>query len=202
MRSFKCSPWRVALAVILAATTVAGSASANTFREKGKAATISNTTLTVTPARDWNKLSFSPGKKAETWTLDGEELNDVTFFAGIEAGKPLIREASKKHKPLPKFTKETLLVEVPELVEGTYRSAKGIATFNVTGSKPDRFLAHDGIRFTFDYVDEDSLPRRGEGRAALVNGLLYMAVFAAPRLNYYERTLADFETLTDTARVN
>jgi hypothetical protein len=109
---------------------------------------------------------------------------------------------SKKHKPLPKFTNETLLVEIPELVEGTYRASRDIATFTVTGATPDRFLDHDGIRFTFEYVDEDALPRRGEGRAALVNGLLYMAVFAAPRLNYYDRTLADFRALTDSARIN
>jgi hypothetical protein len=202
MRNLHCRTVRGTLAIIIATLTVAAPAFANAYREKGKAATISDTTLTVTPVRDWNKLSLSSGKKTETWTLDGDELNDVTFFAGIEAGKPLVREVSKKRKPLPKFTKETLLVEVPELVEGTYRAAKGIATFNVTGSQPDRFLNRDGIRFSFEYVDEDALPRRGEGRAAFVNGLLYMAVFAAPRLNYYDRTLADFRTLTDSARVD
>ncbi|WP_085810717.1 hypothetical protein [Sphingomonas sp. TZW2008] len=177
-------------------------ADANGYRQKAQPATISGSVMTVTPARDWNKLSVSAGKQTETWTLDGEELNDVTFFAGIEPGKPLVREVSKKRKPLPKFTKETLLVEVPELVEGTYRSAKDIATFAITGSKPDQFLGRDGIRFTFDYVDNDALPRRGEGRAALVNGLLYMAVFAAPRLNYYDRTAADFRALTDSAKLN
>ena len=191
------------IALVLATLAVAGPADAgNAYREKGKPAVISSSALTVTPKRDWNKLSSSPGKNTETWTLDGEELNDVTFFAGIEAGKPLVREASKKRKPLPKFTKETLLVEVPELVEGTYRAAKDIATFTVTGAKPDTFLEHDGIRFTFEYVDQDALSRRGEGRATLVNGKLYMAIFAAPRVSYYDRTIADFRTLTDSGRLN
>lgn len=113
-----------------------------------------------------------------------------------------MREVSKKRKPLPKFTSNTLLVEVPELLEGTYRSSKEIATFTVSGAKPDRFLEHDGIRFTYDYVDEDALPRRGEGRAALIKGLLYMATYDAPRLHYYDRTLEDFHALTDTAKLN
>jgi hypothetical protein len=189
-------------AFMLCAFAASPSLAGNGLREKGKPATISGSPLTVTPSRDWNRLAFSPGKKTELWTLDGEDLNDVTFFAGIEPGKPLVREVSKKRKPLPKFTSNTLLVEVPELLEGTYRSSKEIATFTMSGAKPDRFLDHDGIRFTYDYVDEDALPRRGEGRAALIKGLLYMATYDAPRLHYYDRTLEDFHALTDTAKLN
>lgn len=188
----------LALSLLVTSPGIAG----NALREKGKPATISGSSLTVTPSRDWNRLAFSPGKRTELWTLDGEDLNDVTFFAGIEPGKPLMREVSKKRKPLPKFTTQTLLVEVPELLEGTYRASKDIATFNLSGAKPDRFLGHDGIRFTYDYVDEDELPRRGEGRAALISGLLYMVTFSAPRVHYYDRTLEDFHLLTDTATLN
>lgn len=188
-----------AIGVAMLATT--GPATANAYREKGKAAVIADA-ITVTPPRDWNRLSMSPGKKTEMWTLDGEDLNDVTFFVGIEPGRTLVREVSKKHKPLPKFTHETLLVEIPELVEGTYRAGKDIATFAVSGSRPDTFLGQPGIRFTFDYVDTDNLPRKGEGRAMLKAGLLYMATFTAPRLHYYDRTLADFHALTDAARPN
>ncbi len=190
----------VALATAILFTSAG--AIANSYRPKAQPAKIADSALTVTPARDWNKLSVAVGKNTETWTLDGEELNDVTFYAGIEPGKSLIREVSKKRKPLPKFTKETLLVEVPELVEGTYRAGKDIATFNVTGAKPDKFLGREGIRFTFEYIDNDALPRRGEGRAALANGLLSMAVFAAPKLNYYDRTVEDFHTLSDSAQLN
>ncbi|HUD95118.1 hypothetical protein [Sphingobium sp.] len=155
--------------------------------------------MKVTPIRDWNSLSIRPGKKAETWTLDGEQLNDVTFYGGIAPGEALIRERSKKHKPLPKFTKQTLLVEIPELLEGTYRTNKGIGTFTVTGSNPDRFLGGEGIRFTYDYIDADNLPRKGEARATLVKDMLYMATFDAPRLHYFQATLDDFHSLTDSA---
>src|SRR3546814_4636799 len=98
---------------------------------------VAKAAMKVTPARDWNSLSIRPGKKAETWTLDGEQLDDVTFYGGIAPGEPLIRERSKKHKPLPKFTSETLLIEVPELLEGTYRTQKGIGTFSITSSNPE-----------------------------------------------------------------
>ena len=179
---------------------IAGSpAVANSFRARGQAATIAGTPLTVTPPRDWNRLGATVGKKTETWTLDGEELNDVTFFAGIEVGKPLMKEAHKKRAPLPKLRRNTLLVEIPELLEGTYRAQRGIATFTVSGTRPDRFLGHDGIRFTFDYVDGDELPRRGEGVATLIHGQLYMATFSAPHLHYYDRTITEFHALVDSA---
>jgi hypothetical protein len=178
---------------------VVPSAQANGYREKNKPAAVANSPMKVTPSRDWNSLRIKPGKKAEVWTLDGEQLNDVTFYGGIAPGEALIRERSKKRKPLPKFNRETLLVEVPELLEGTYRTEKGIGSFSVTASNSDRFLGQNGIRFTYEYVDADNLPRKGEARAALIKGLLYMATFDAPRLHYFEKTLLEFRALTDSA---
>lgn len=187
-------------AALAFATLVATPVAANSLREKAKPAVVAKL-ITVTPPRDWNKLTFTPGKHTETWTLDGDQLNDVTFYAGIAPGEPLVREVSKKRKPLPKLTAATLLVEVPELLEGTYRSAKEIGSFTVTGSAADRFLGQNGIRFAYEFVDDDNLPRKGEARAALVGGKLYMATFDAPRLNFFDRGLADFRALTDTAKL-
>ncbi|WIA56694.1 hypothetical protein N6H05_02405 [Sphingobium sp. WTD-1] len=195
----KKTMWTRAAIVGVAGMLSVSMACANGYREKNMQVEVAKSAMKVTPVRDWNSLSIRPGKKAETWTLDGEQLNDVTFYGGIAPGEPLIRETSKKHKPLPKFSSETLLVEIPELLEGTYRTEKGIGSFSVTNSKPDRFLGQDGIRFTYEYVDADNLPRKGEARAALIKGQLYMATFDAPRLHYFEATLDDFHALTDSA---
>ncbi len=181
---------------------VAGVAEANDYREKGKAVKVASSEMTVSPPRDWNQLSIKPGKRAETWTLDGEQLNDVTFFGGIGSGEPIVRERNRKREPLPKFRSTTLLVEVPELLEGTYRAYKKIGRFAVTSSKPDRFLGRDGVRFTFEFTDADNLPRKGEALATLVSGKLYMVTFDAPRLHYYDRTLTDFRALAATATLD
>lgn len=173
-------------------------AHANAFREKGKPVEVASA-LTVTPPRDWNRLDVKPGKAAETWTLDGEQLNDVTFYGGIEPGQPLVRERNKKREPLPKFTTATLLAEVPELLEGTYRASRGIGAFSLTGSSPEPFLGKSGMRFTYDYTDADLLPRKGEARAALIGGKLYMATFDAPRLHFFDKSLADYRALAETA---
>ena len=177
----------------------ASAAGANDYRKRGKAVAVAGSSMRVVPARDWNKLGQRPGKKAEIWTLDGEQLNDVTFFGGIAPGEPLIRERNKKRDPLPKLGGSTLLVEVPELLEGTYRAAKGIGSFKLLNSAPARFVGTDGIRFTYEYIDADELPRKGEARASLVKGMLYMATFDAPRLHFFDKGRADFETLANSA---
>lgn len=200
MTLLKYRAWTIG-ALCLAAAMNAAAAQANAYREKGKTAEVADSGLTVTPPRDWNRLDAKPGKNAEVWTLDGEQLNDITFYGGVEPGKPLVKERDKKREPLPKFTATTLLIEVPELLEKTYRTHKQIGAFTLTGSTPDRFLGRDGVRFTYDYTDRDNLSKKGEARAVLVGGKLYMATFDAPRLHYFNRTLPDYRALTDTAKL-
>ncbi|UIJ44036.1 hypothetical protein LZK98_13210 [Sphingomonas cannabina] len=161
--------------------------------------TVADSAVSVTPSRDWNRLGVSAGKNTETWTLDGDQLNDVTFYGGIAAGKPLIKERSKKKEPLPKFTKDTLIVEVPELLESTYRAYKQIGTFSVASTEPAEFLGHEGVRFTYTYTDSDNLPRKGEASAAIIKGSLYMMTFDAPRLYYFDQAVGDFRALVKSA---
>jgi len=191
-----------ALAVTLIVALLPSAAMAHKLREQGGAVSIADSPLTVTPGRDWNRLDGNVGKHTETWTLDGGQLNDLTFFAGIEPGKPLVRERSKKREPLPKFGAGTLLVELPELFEATYRTAKQIADFRVTDVQPTRFLGQDGVMFTYEYVDQDQLTRKGEAHAAIVAGRLYMIGFDAPRLHYFERNIGDFHRIVQSARMS
>ncbi|AQR75419.1 hypothetical protein [Sphingomonas sp. LM7] len=188
-----------ALMALLSVTFQVPSASAHKLRQKGEAVTVADSRLTVTPQCDWNRLSGKPGKNAETWTLDGGQLNDLTFYAGIEAGKPLVKERHKKKDPLPKFGKSTLLVELPELLEGTYRTYKKIGAFQLTSTAPARFLGQDGVIFTYDYTDADQITRKGEATAAIVDGKLYMVSFDAPRLHYFDKAIADVRALVATA---
>ncbi len=191
--------FRLLAPVLIGVLTIATFADAHALREGGKPVAIAKSPLLVTPPRDWNRLDGKPGKYAETWTLDGEQLNDVTFYTGVRSGEPLVRERNRKREPLPKFRSTTLLAEVPELLEGTYRAARHVGTFTITTSQPDSFLGKPGIRFTYAYTDADELPRLGEARAALIGGKLYMATFDAPRLHYFDRFVGDFRALANSA---
>lgn len=195
---FLHSKYLLAFAVALA-LLVGTSADAHKLREKGVRVPVAQSTVTVAPSRDWNRLNGKIGKNTESWTLDGGQLNDVTFYGGIAPGNPLVKERSKKKEPLPKFTATTLVVEVPELLETTYRTYKNLGSFSVTLTEPVKFLGQDGVRFTYVYTDQDELTRKGEARAAIIKGKLYMMTFDAPRLHYFDRTIDDFHALVDSA---
>lgn len=193
-----------ALAALLAALSMtlhAPLATAHKLRVKGAAVAVADSTLTVTPTRDWNRLSGDAGKNTELWTLDGGQLNDLTFFGGIAPGKPLVKERHKKKDPLPRFGKTTLLVELPELLERTYRSYKKSGAFRLTGSAPTRFLGQDGVTFTYEFTDEDQITRLGEATAGIVSGKLYMISFDAPRLHYFDKAIGDVRALVATAKL-
>lgn len=189
---------------ISAATALTAPAvlSANDLIKSGETVAVAKSTLSITPPRDWNKLSARPGKKAETWTLDGERLNDISFYSDIAPGEPLLRERSKKHDPLPKLRSNSLLTDVPELLEGTYRAYFGIAVFSVGTSKPTKFLNEPAIQFTYEYVTPDELTRRGEAIAALRNGKLFMMTFDAPKLHFFDRNIEDYRALVATAKIS
>ena len=190
-----------ALGIVGMLTAICSPVQANDYRERGKPAEIVGSAIFVVPPRDWNRLEIKPGKSAETWTLDGEQLNDVTFYGGIESGKTLVRERDKKRDPLPKYLDSMLLVEIPELLQGTYRAYKKISGFEVTNSAPGKFLGREGIHFSYQYLDEDDLPRKGEARAVLVDKKLYMVTFDAPRLHYFDQTVDDYRALAEASRL-
>lgn len=192
---------RGAVISVAATLLLASPAAAHKLRLSGQAVTVAGSGVTVTPSRDWNRLDANVGKHTETWTLDGEQLNDLTFFGGIEAGKPLVKERDKKHDPLPKFTRETLLIEIPELLEGTYRTHKQIGSFRLLTTESVQFLNHEGVSFTYEYVDADLLTRKGEARASIIGSKLYMITFDAPRLHYFDLGLSDFRALASSAKL-
>lgn len=188
----------VAAAALLSMSTAV---QAHKLRLKGEQVAVASSSMSVTPGRDWNSLSVKTGKYTETWTLDGEQLNDVTFYGGIPINSSLVKEKNKKNEPLPKFTSTTLPVELPELLERTYRTYKDSASFQVLSAEPGLFLGREGVVFSYEYTDADELTRKGEARASIISGKLYMVTFEAPRLNYFGKTVNDFRALVETARL-
>ncbi len=52
------------------------------------------------------------------------------------------------------------------------------------GMEPMAFAGQPGIRFTYSFTrPNEDLPRKGEGRAAMIGGKLYLITFEAPRLH-------------------
>lgn len=163
---------------------------------------VAKSPMTVTPGEDWNRWSTRPSKKGETWTMDGVSLNDLSFFGGVLPGEAIYKERDKKDEPLPKFDAKMLPPDIVQAVEGSYRIVLKTSLFAVDSIEPAKLAGYNGVRFTFHYtVQDEDVRRKGEGRAAIVNGQLYLITFVAPEIHYFDAGIAEARRVMDSARI-
>jgi hypothetical protein len=161
---------------------------------------VAKSSLAITPASEWNKLGLRPGTNGEIWTLDGDSLNKVTFYGGIAPGATVFREVDKKNRPLPRFTDVMLSTDIPVLLENSYRIALGSAIFTVDAMVPAKLAGADGIKFTYSFIRQgEEIRRKGEARAAIVKGKLYMITYEAPALYFFDKSLEAFHQIANSA---
>jgi hypothetical protein len=187
-----------AIAMVSAAPAMAGFA----LMAKGKPVAIRKSTLMVTPSIDWNRLGPKVGRNAEAWTLDGNSLNEITFYAGVMPGQPLFREVDKKNKPLPKFTASMLAPDVVAMFESSYRIAASTSLFSVDQVEPTTFLGAQGFRFRYNFtVQDEEVRRSGEATGAVIGGKLYLIAFEAPAIHYFDRDVESYRAIVASARL-
>lgn len=190
--------WMAAALLVLAAPAGAG----YKLMPAGQPATVRSSALQVTPTIDWNRLGAKVGRNAEAWTLDGQSLNEITFYAGIGDGETLFKERNKKDKPLPRFSAGMLAPDVVQLFESSYRIAAETPLFSVDKVEPATFLGRPGFRFRYSFtVQDEEVRRTGEATGAVVDGKLYMIAFEAPTLHYFDRDVANYQALVASAKL-
>jgi hypothetical protein len=192
---------RLALAaglLALAAPAVAG----NTVIPAGQRVAVAKSAMTVAPNHEWNKLGARPGRNSEEWTLDGDGLNDLTFYGGIENDRTLFREISKRSKPLPRFSSTMLLTDVPTLLEQSYRIALDTPLMSIEGIEPATLSGNKAVRFRYSFTRQnEEVKRNGEAVAAIVGGKLYMVTYEAPTIFYFDRDAAGYRAVVDSVRI-
>ncbi len=168
----------------------------------GKPQIVAKSTLSVTPSIDWNRLGARPGRNAESWTLDGLTLNDLTFYGGIADGATLFRDARKKDAPLPKFSATMLAPDIAQLFEGSYRVSNQTALMKIESMEPAQFAGQPGFRFKYSFtIQGEEVRRLGEATGAIIGGMLYMVTFEAPVIHYFDRDVASARAVTQSAVV-
>lgn len=188
--------------VAVAAMVVGVPALAYKLAPRGAAVSVAKSGLTVTPAIDWNRMNRRPGRNAESWTLDGMPLNELTFYGGIVDNQALFNEVDKRDKPLPRFSATMLAPDVVQLFESSYRLAGGSALFTVDSVEPATFAGQSGFKFTYTFTQQsDEVTRKGEGTGAVVGGRLYLITYEAPALHYFARNLTDYQAVVASARL-
>ena len=169
---------------------------------KGAPIAVAKSPLTVTPSVDWNRLGARPGHNAESWTLDGLTLNDVTFYGGIADNTTLFRDAKKKTDPLPRFSKTMLAPDIAQLFESSYRVSIGTSLMSIDSIEPATFAGRPGFHFSYTFVIQgEEVRRKGEANGAVIDGKLYLITFEAPVIHYYDATKDAAKAIVDSARL-
>jgi hypothetical protein len=181
---------------------LATASSANSLISPGPQDKIARSSLSAAPTSEWNKLSERGGKNVELWTLDGDGLNKVTFFGGMQVGQPLFRDADKKHAPLPRVTANMLITDIPAILESTYRIQLHTMQMSIDSQEPTTIGRHKGIKFAYSFVrDDDEVERKGEAVGAFVGDRLYIVAYEAPAIHFFDRDVDKFRQLVATLKI-
>lgn len=155
--------------------------------------------FTVTPGSDWNKSPFPPGPKVQTWTTDGEQLNQLMLIGKVSEGESLFKSPSKSI-PMPSFKSDMLPFDIEALVRTSLKNlAGGELTINTQGLKPAKFGEQNGFRFEVSYFTQQGLLKHGDVLAAIKDEQLYLMIFTAAKTHYYQAQLPEVEQLFQSA---
>ncbi|NWK98808.1 hypothetical protein DM806_24720 [Sphingobium lactosutens] len=194
------SGWTAAALLALAVTTPA--TAGYKLMPSGTAVAVAKSGLTVTPGIDWNRLGARPGRNAESWTLDGLSLNDVTFYGGIANDTTLFRDAKKKTDPLPRFSSTMLAPDIALLFESSYRVSIGTSLMAIDTIEPASFAGNPGFHFTYNFVVQgEEVRRKGVADGAIIDGKLYMITYEAPVIHYFDAGAASAQALVASAQL-
>lgn len=162
-------------------------------------------TLIVEPDIAWNKINaqdVSGRSRTEIWTADGHMLNTITFFAGIEDGRPLFVQTAEEERRvnLPAFRSTMTSIDVMELVEATYVKIAQSPLAKTRNLRPAKFADADGFRFEMSLVDKDEVDREAIAIGTVRNGRLYLIFYQGARLHHYSLRQAQAERIIQTAK--
>lgn len=146
--------------------------------------------IEVTPAIPWNATprGSSIGGKP-TWTADGIWLNSLTFISDIKDGKTLFQSTEKQQYPT--FTADMLPNEIVELVESSVAKQLSATVSSRETLKPLMVDGNPGFEAEFSVVTDDEVPRKIYVAGAVKNDALYLILFQATRMHYYDKYIGE-----------
>lgn len=163
---------------------------------------VAKGTMSVKPTSDWNRSSARPSRRSEAWTRDGINLNELTFYGGINDGETIFRSWWFGGEKPPRFKSDMLPTDIAELFEASNRLVLQSPIFKMGKIEPAKLGTHDGVRFGYTYAAQDEdIERRGEATAAIVDGKLYLVNFIAPSLHYFDASIGEVRKMVADVEV-
>ncbi len=154
--------------------------------------------LSIEPKIQWNKRTVD---NIEMWTVDGESLQVVQIYKGLEDGDTLFKiQDAEKQENMPKFKETMSLLEIREFIEASIVQS-GFTNLKTLKFEPASFAGRDGFRFDFTFTDTNGLRKLGLATGAMVGGKFYLVFYHGAKLHYYGRYLKDVEDMIRTIQL-
>ena len=170
---------------------------------RAKEVRVGNDSLAVTPPREWNRQSttlFDAISTVEDGTQNGPYLDTISFVTGMKDGKAVVRQYRRDDRQVPKFRSNMTAPEIAAMIESLFRVRGGTVDFKTLGLAPRPFLGANGFQYDFEHLDSDEVRRKGRAVGAVIGGRLYLVLFDATRMHYFEASLPDYEAIVSSAR--
>ena len=171
---------------------------------RARSVAVGDGSMAVTPPREWNRVSTTWAiddiRAVEDWTLNGPYLDSLSFVTGLKGGRYIIRQSKRDAQQVPKFRSDMTAPEITAMLESFFRVKAGTVDFRTTSLKPRTLMGYPGFQWDYDHLDQDEVWRRGRAVGAVIGGRLYLILFDATRMHYFDNALVDFEAVANSAR--
>jgi len=198
---------QMSLLVALAALAVPASAQSlfgGYSLVEAKPRKVGDGSMVVTPPRPWNRAPrsiFFDLTEVEDWTQNGLYLDGISLVTDLKDKKALIRQSRRDDRQVPVFRSTMTAPEIAAMVESLYRIRGGAVDFRTTALIPRQFMGYPGFQQDYEHLDGDEVRRKGRVVGAVISGRLYMVMFDAARMHYFDAGIGDFEAIVNSARL-
>lgn len=188
---------RIALVAMTSATLLAGCTQL-VLVEPGKREI--DGAYTVQPDVSWSQREAN---NVIQWTIDGVQLQMMVFSEGVKDGENLYRKTGSDDGPdaafknMPKFRKSMTPPEIGEMFLATITQA-GSSDATMKRIEPHSFGGRKGFRMEFTYATKAGLKKKGLLRGTVTGGQLYVIVYTAADIYYYDRDLPHAQAIMNS----
>ena len=144
----------------------------------------------------WSKR----GEKPAIWTVDGEGLEFMLHFDGVESGEKLFAHLPDEQADV--FDAGMSPTEVTSAFIASFELAHGARAFKTTKIAPTTFGTWPGFRFEFEFESSIGLPMRAVSTGAIANNQLQLLVYAGAQSYYFEKYAGYVERMFDSINVD
>lgn len=132
---------------------------------------------------------------ASLWSIDGVLLNQLHIFGEVSEGDSLYKISSEEVN-MPVFKADMLPNEIAELVSASLKNIYGGAiSVDTDQLRPQKFGQQSGFSFNVNFFNGDGLNITGKAFASKYEDKLYMILYLAPDIHYYDRNIDSVESI-------